>query len=284
MSRRRRLRSREGSGDLGVYLGIIVAVFILIGLVSGGIYVWKNQEKTLILTENFCPIDGPTHTVIVLIDTTDSLAEITKMSIRQKIEKEIISLPRYAQLKMFNVDQNGLSSAIGAICNPGNKDDLSEWGQKGYVANPEQVQRKYKKYITEAIDTLDALMSTKFEADSSPLLKALQKAYIGLEKAKDYPDMGLIGNQNKIIFATDLLEHTDVFSVYESGPNLDAFRASRAKEKFGINFENVTIEIWQIKRNKKFAETYKIKDFWSSVFKHELDSDLSKIVELPGEL
>ena len=136
--------------------------------------------KTLILTENFCPIDGPTHTVIVLIYTTDSLAEITKMSIRQKIEKEIISLPRYAQLKMFNVDQNGLSSAIGAICNPGNKDDLSEWGQKGYVANPEQVQRKYKKYITEAIDTLDGSYEYKirggffstFKSSSESLYRA----------------------------------------------------------------------------------------------------------------
>ena len=65
---------------------------------------------------------------------------------------------------------------------------------------------------------------------------------------------------------------------------MSAFKESRAKEKFGINFQNIEIEIWQIKRNKKFADTYRIKDFWSSVFKQELKSNISKIVDLPGEL
>ena len=92
----------------------------------------------------------------------------------------------------------------------------------------------------------------------------------------------LIGN--KVIFITDFLENTEFFSVYRTGPDLDTFEKSRSIEKFGNDFRDIDIEIWLVKRNKEFVTTQEVKQFWSTVFKRFLKSDISRIIELPGEL
>ena len=75
MSRRRRRSRRGSSGQAGTIFGIIVALILLVGLIAGGIYIYLNQEKTLTLNKDFCPSQGPTHTVAILLDTTETIAE-----------------------------------------------------------------------------------------------------------------------------------------------------------------------------------------------------------------
>ena len=127
-------------------------------------------------------------------------------------------------------------------------------------------------------------MNSNFEAKQSPLLQALQMISLKFNPPKDYPDMQIRAKRNKVIFVTDFLENTEFFSVYETGPDLAAFEKSRSIEKFGNDFRAIDIEIWLVKRNKEFATTQDIKLFWSTVFKRYLKSDISRIIELPGEL
>ena len=159
MSRRRRRNRRGSSSQTGTIVGIIFAFFLLVALIAGGVYVYLNQEKTLTLTKDFCPSDGPTHTVSILLDTTERIAEATQISIRKKIEQEIRDLPRYAKLEIFNVDGEGLSSSVGSVCNPGKKEDLSEYGQQGLVANPKLVERRYSEFVKVADDALNIIMN-----------------------------------------------------------------------------------------------------------------------------
>ena len=59
-------------------------LIILAGLIAGGSYIYLNQEKTLTLNKDFCPSQGPTHTVAILLDTTERIAEATQISARKK--------------------------------------------------------------------------------------------------------------------------------------------------------------------------------------------------------
>ena len=207
------------------------------------------------LNKDFCPSQGPTHTVAILLDTTETIAEATQISARKKIEQEIMALPRYAKLEIFNVDGQGLSNSIGSVCNPGRKEDLSVYGQKGIVANPKLVEKRYGEFVEEAVNALNIIMNSNFEAEQSPLLQALQMMSLTFKPPKDYPDMNIKAKRNKVIFITDFLENTEVFSVYRTGPDLDAFEKSRSIEKFGNDFRDIDIEIWLVKRNKEFATT-----------------------------
>ena len=284
MSRRRRRSRRGSSGQAGTIFGIIVALILLAGLIAGGIYIYLNQEKTLTLNKDFCPSQGPTHTVAILLDTTETIAEATQISARKKIQQEIMALPRYAKLEIFNVDGQGLSNSIGSVCNPGKKEDLSAYGQQGIVANPALVEKRYGEFVEEAVNALNIIMNKNFEAEQSPLLQALQMMSLRFNPPKDYPNMNIEAKRNKVIFITDFLENTEFFSVYRTGPDLDAFEKSRSIEKFGNDLRDIDIEIWLVKRNKDFATTQEVKQFWSTVFKRFLKSDINRIIELPGEL
>ena len=173
MSRRRRRSRRGSSGQAGTIFGIIVALIILAGLIAGGSYIYLNQEKTLTLNKDFCPSQGPTHTVAILLDTTERIAEATQISV-EKNRTEIMALPRYAKLEIFNVDGQGLSNSIGSVCNPGRKEDLSKYGQQGIVANPALVEKRYGEFVEEVVTALNIIMNSNFEAEQSPLLQALQ--------------------------------------------------------------------------------------------------------------
>ena len=165
MSRRRRRSRRGSSGQAGTIFGIIVALIILAGLIAGGSYIYLNQEKTLTLNKDFCPSQGPTHTVAILLDTTERIAEATQISARKKIEQEIMALPRYAKLEIFNVDGQGLSNSIGSVCNPGRKEDLSIWTKRN-CSEPKLVEKRYGEFVEEAVNALNIIMNSNFEANN----------------------------------------------------------------------------------------------------------------------
>ena len=89
-------------------------------------------------------------------------------------------------------------------------------------------------------------------------------------------------DRNKIIFVTDLFEHTDVFSVYETGTSFDAFKGSRASEKFCKQYSKTDLEFWVVRRNINGIKALDLKNFWMKVMKAECKSDI-RMLQLIGE-
>ena len=90
--------------------------------------------------------------------------------------------------------------------------------------------------------------------------------------------------KNKIIFVTDFLEHTEVFSNYRSGIDADAFKKSRATEKFGKSYKDTDIDVLMVRRNKNGFTTIELAQFWAKIFKEEFNSDIRSLKILPGEI
>ena len=78
-------------------------IFFLLVFLGGVVvvvsFLYRNQEKSLELTENFCPVEGPIYTLAILLDATDGVTEITKLSIKTKLRMK---------LKFAEVWKNGI--------------------------------------------------------------------------------------------------------------------------------------------------------------------------------
>lgn len=89
--------------------------------------------------------------------------------------------------------------------------------------------------------------------------------------------------KNRIIYVTDLFEHTDIFSIYQTGIDFNAFKNSRATEKFGKKYSKTDLDFWIVRRNINGLKTSDLMQLWAKIIKLEFDSDINEISILTGE-
>lgn len=94
---------------------------------------------------------------------------------------------------------------------------------------------------------------------------------------------GNLVSKNRIIFVTDLFEHTEVFSIYQSGLNFDQFKNSRATEKFGKKYLKTDLDFWIVRRNINGHKTIDLLNFWRKIITKEFGSHMNSITTLTGE-
>jgi hypothetical protein len=283
-SRKTRKRRNKSSGSVGNILAIAGAICALVVLIGAGAYLALNTEQEISLNADLCPKTGARGTVAILLDTTDELAQVTKTEVKSRILETQNSLDRFYRVSVYSLSETGLATKpLVSICNPGRLDQMDSLAQQGLTANPTMIAQKYKEFERVITATVDNVFSKKFEAEQSPLLSSLQELYGILPKpvhvdSKIYP-----AGENQIIFVTDLLEHTDVFSIYKSGIDLRAYDESRAKEKYGRAYDDVSLVFWTVGRNKKGFSTMELMNFWAKVFVKDFNSS-PKFHRLPGEI
>ena len=93
-----------------------------------------------------------------------------------------------------------------------------------------------------------------------------------------------LAGKNKIVFVTDFLEHTEIFSNYRSGLNFEEFQKSRATEKFGKSYNDLEFELLMVRRNIEQFSTLDLAQFWAKVFKQEFKSTIRSLKILSGEV
>ena len=289
-------KKKKSNNSLGNILKIIGALAILLALVGGGVYLYINTENDVPLNEvDLCPKEGARGTVAFLLDTTDELAPITKAEIKEKILSVQRSLPRFYRLSVYTLNEKGLTKKpVASICNPGRLDQRDELAQKGFTANPVLIERKYSEFKEKIRISVDNVFEQSFGGKQSPLLSTLQELSVFIPPPveldeKLFPDNEIDEerfppDKNIIIFVTDLLEHTDVFSIYRDGINFDEFQKSRATEKFGKSYRNVVIDLLVVRRNIDNFSSIELVEFWAKVFKQEFNSDIRSLKLLSGEI
>ena len=159
-------------------------------------------------------------------------------------------------------------------------DDLA---RQGLTANPAMIERKYREFEKVINSTINIVFAKKFDAAQSPLLSSLQELHGILPRPVTVDSELYPAGGNEIIFVSDLLEHTEVFSIYRTGIDLDAFDASRAKEKFGRSYDKIDLRFWTVGRNQGGFSTLELMNFWSKVFVKDFNNS-PKFHRLPGEI
>lgn len=285
-SRRSRKRRNKSSSGVGTALTVIGAMAILIALVGAGVFLTMNTEKEVALDKNsLCPKKGARGTVAVLMDTTDELALVTKNEVKDKILEIQRTLPRFYQVSVYTLNETGLNDKpVASICNPGRLDQRDELAQQGLTANPVLIERKYGEFESAILSAIDSVFEKEFSAKQSPLLASLQELSGVIPKPVDIDDAVYLAGKNKIVFVTDFLEHTDIFSNYRSGLNFEEFQKSRATEKFGKSYNNVEFELLMVRRNIEQFSTLDLARFWARVFKQEFKANIRSLKILSGEI
>lgn len=272
MVKRRKSRSRRKSGSsVGDYFVVVVLICALAAILGGVFFLYLNKEQDFTLNStDLCPQIGARSTVAMLLDTTDEISATTRKDIQNRARLELEKLPRFSRLAVYKMDDEGLNSKpIVTLCNPGQLSEMGDLAQQGITANPGMIQSKYDNFSTKFSAAADQMFRSNFEGRQSPLLSALQELSLILPRpvlidAARYP-----AGQNKIIYITDLMEHTDTFSVYQSGVDINAFRDSRATENFGKRYEE-DLEFWILQRDNRI-NTSDLIQFWGKVFIQEFD-------------
>lgn len=285
-SRRSRKKRSKSSSGIGTALTLIGAMALLIALVGAGLFLTMNTEKEIALyKDSLCPKTGVRGTVAVLLDTTDELALVTQNEVKDKIIEIQRSLPRFYQVSVYTLNETGLNEKpVASICNPGRLNQRDALAQQGLTANPVLIERKYSEFENAISLAIDSIFEKDFGATQSPLLASLQELSVVIPKPVDIDDDTYLAGTNKIVFVTDFLEHTEVFSNYKSGINFEKFQKSRATEKFGKSYKNLEFELLLVRRNIAQFSTLELAQFWAKVFKREFKSNINSLKLLSGEL
>jgi hypothetical protein len=281
MAKRRKSRSRRKSGSsVGDYFVLVVLISAVAAILGGIFFLYQNREQDFTLNStDLCPQIGARSTVAILLDTTDEISGTTRQDIQNRARLELEKLPRFSRLAVYKMDDEGLNSKpIVTLCNPGQLSEMGGLAQQGITANPGMIQSKYDNFSTKISAAADQMFRSSFEGRQSPLLSALQELSLILPRpvlidAARYP-----AGQNKIIYITDLMEHTDTFSVYQSGVDINAFRDSRATEKFGKRYQE-DLEFWILQRDNRI-NTSDLIQFWGKVFIQEFDFPKSQNLKM----
>ena len=281
MAKRRKSRSRRKSGSsVGDYFVLVLLISAVAAILGGIFFLYQNREQDFNLNSiDLCPKIGARSTVAMLLDTTDEISATTRQDIQNRARLELEKLPRFSRLAVYKMDDEGLNSKpIVTLCNPGQLSEMGGLAQQGITANPGMIQSKYDHFSTKIHAATDQMFQSTFEGRQSPLLSALQELSLILPRpvlidAARYP-----AGQNKIIYITDLMEHTDTFSVYQSGVDINAFRDSRATEKFGKRYEE-DLEFWILQRDNRI-NTSDLIQFWGKVFIQEFDFPKSQNLKM----
>ena len=286
MAKRRKKRSKRSHNSVGILLMIIGAIAVIIALVGVGVFLYLNTETEVALNkEDLCPEQGARGTVAFLLDTTDELAPVTKAEIKEKILVTQQSIPRFYRLSVYTLSESGLTiQPVASICNPGRLDQMDKLAQDGLTANPVMIERKYGEFRDKNFSSVNNVFEQEFEGSQSPLLSSLQELSVVIPSPVDIESEMYPAGRNKIVFVTDFLEHTEIFSIYRNGLDFEAFRNSRAKEKFGKSYRNLDIEVLLVRRNIKNFSTMDLAQFWARVFKQEFNSDFISMKLLSGEI
>lgn len=265
--KRKSRRHKSKSSSASDYFLIGVLILFLTAIAAGILFLVLNKEDDFNLSsQDLCPKAGARATVALLLDTTDEISKTTKQDIQNRARLELESLPRFYRLSLYKMDDEGLNpTPVVTLCNPGQLTEMGDLAQKGITANPRMIQEKYNDFSLKIGKATELILNASFEGQRSPLLSALQELSLRLPQPVVLDSESYPAGRNRIIYITDLMEHTDIFSVYRSKLDLAAFENSRATENFGKKYDE-DLDFWVIKRNSEVSNTSDLKNFWYKIF------------------
>ncbi len=269
-TRSRRDLRRSDSFPIGwAIVGGIALVAVLAGfawLYMGAVA--RNPERD---AETLCPKTGPVEQVLVLVDVTDPVGSIAQSDILNQLDAVADGLPRGGlfELRTLRIG-DARTDTIFSTCNPGDGSDLDHW-----TGNPEAARRRWTESFDGPLRTaMDQALQAE-SADTSPIMAGVQQIAVdrlGTQQAESIP--------NRLIIVSDLLENTPAFSMYRSGPDFAAYRASSAPAEFGTDLVGAAVEVWLLRRGTKFAGS-ELANFWAD-WVQDNNGDFDRALQIQG--
>lgn len=254
MARGRRRRSR-GSGRIGAIVGGVCLLLASVALIGGLGYLYARASSQAKLDkETLCPIDGPVAVNAFLIDTTDPISSTTLIDVKNRFSKAVSAIPVGGLLEIY-----GLTEKPGELikmfdgCNPGDGSTVDQW-----TNNPGRRQRQWEEAFTKPLDEVSGRISDGQAGNASPIMAAIQNIKLTVFDQFDRPGM-----PKQLVVASDMIEHTGLYSQYRSGISYDTYAYSAANAEYRTSLDGIDVAIWYVDREAKAFNGRDHLEFWA---------------------
>lgn len=225
------------------------------GLIGGLSYLYaRASSQTKLDKETLCPLDGPVAVTALLIDTTDPISETTLLDAKNRFRKAVSDIPVGGLLEIY-----GLTEKPGDLikmfdgCNPGDGSTVDEW-----TSNPARRQRQWEEAFSKPLDDVSNRIPDGQAGNQSPIMAAIQNIKLTVFDRFGKPSM-----PRQLIVASDMIEHTGLYSQYKSGIDYETYAKSPANREYRTTLDGIDVAIWYIDREvKPFAGRDHL-EFWA---------------------
>lgn len=248
---RRRGRQRDAFPWIWAALGTLLLVAIVGGF--GWLYVTASASRVALDT-TLCPQTGATGQKLVLVDVSDAIAPITRQDLLNHMHEVAATTAKGERFELRVLDPGASHSrTVFSFCNPGDGSELSE-----LTGNPALALKSWQDGFSVPLEAALSGSVAAGQADSSPIMGAIQE--LAVERLGSAADRAI---PTSIYVASDLLEHTEAFSMYRSGADFAAWKGSAGAVQYATELAGAEVTLWVIKRNAPVPSAAAA-DFWAS--------------------
>ncbi|GLS29400.1 hypothetical protein SAMN04488498_1386 [Mesorhizobium albiziae] len=268
----RRGGRKKKKTNIGAVLGAGVLGLLSLGMIAGFAWMWSRTDKTEIVKGTNCPATGATSATVVIFDATDQLSPTTLTDLKNQFREIVGSVEKGGYLRVVSLTgRPGEIPLMFDACNPGDGADLDSW-----TGNPEMARRKWKQAFDEPLAKLPDAIANGTEAKQSPIMAAIQKVKLTVFDG----EIGA-GRPNRLFVASDMIEHTDLYSQYKAGPDYEKYAGSLAAKEYRTPLGGVDVSLLYVERpNRKFESLAHV-EFWKQWVERQ-DGSFVKVIRLAG--
>ncbi len=250
----RNRKKKRGSAGIGAWLLAGLFGLVLIAIMGGiGLLYYTAQSAHVELDDRLCPLAGPQASVVVLVDTTDTLASLTRGQLTSMVADAARATPKGAlfEIRTLRTDEPYTTTLL-SLCNPGDGSDLTHLtGAPGLA-----LQRWKEGFEAPLADALSRSMTGE-TGNTSPIMAGIQAiavAHLTAEADRRHPA--------RLVVISDMLENTARFSHYRAGTDFEAYRTSEAARHYATDLAGKDLELWVVQRNTGKISSIQLVEFW----------------------
>ncbi len=221
-----------------VFMGILSITLLLNGVHATE----KNNSSTL------CPASGSEQRTILLIDTTDPLTLVAQEKLKNLLKGFLSPKNKYYLQPAHELIAYRLTPQVGnmgkpiRVCNPGNPKDRT-WTDD-LTSGVIDARRKWRHFEQQIRRVLPRI-NEQVEGERSPLLES-----IALITARHVPSLGAEKQRKptRLILFSDMLQHSERLSHYESLPKMKTFKALVGYAEMNSDLRSVDVWLFYVRR------------------------------------
>lgn len=232
------------------------AIGVMIASVFGLFAVAAFNSPPALDTQTACRMDrkDPAHTII-LIDQSDPFAENDLGWVREFVDSEARSLPKYGRLTVLtpNAATPYSPQLVFSNCSPGSVEDANPIFQ-----NPRMIDDTWRDtFYQPLVEQVETAMGTTRQP-SSPLSEAVFAL-------ADRADFQRAHKNRRVVLVSDLMQHSADFSFYRTGADYGAFKETRLGTEIP-DMSGVDVVARIVPRQEYDLPLNDVKAFWRTYF------------------
>jgi len=254
MARRKRRRGRE-SISVATWVLAAAGVLALSAIIILGIRL--KMSEVAIDQNTGCPLSGSKSVTAVLIDLTDKLSPVQTAALRNTLQKIRDRTPRYGRLEIYPLVPTVRSTItpIFAGCNPGSGRDVTN----EVTGNRALSDRIWSADFGSKVDAVISQLALVEPQDGSPILEGMQSVAVTAFASPS----AAAAETRKLVLISDMLQHTDRFSLYQGAPAFNGVRDQPYFRETRANLRGATVDVYLIVRETRHdAQQPPLYKFW----------------------